>query len=125
MDAVIYDPERGVALVRRKNPPLGWALPGGFVDYGERVEHAAVREAGEETGLVVDLTGLLGVYSDPARDPRMHTISTVFTAAARNPEAILGGDDAAEARFFPLDALPSDIAFDHRTILNDFMARRT
>ena len=124
VDAVVHDPARGIALVRRKNPPLGWALPGGFVDYGERVEKAAVREVLEETGLVVDLVYLLGVYSDPSRDARMHTISTVFVATARNPEDISGGDDAAEAKFFPLDALPQDIAFDHRLIVNDFMARR-
>jgi 8-oxo-dGTP diphosphatase len=124
VDTVIHDPERGVVLVRRKNPPLGWALPGGFVDYGECVEHAAVREAREETRLAVELTGLLGVYSDPARDARTHTVSAVFTARARNPEEISGGDDAAEAKFFPLDALPRDIVFDHRTILDDFMARR-
>jgi ADP-ribose pyrophosphatase len=122
VDAVIHDPERGVVLVRRKNLPLGWALPGGFVDYGERVEDAAAREALEETGLVVSVGELLGVYSDPARDARMHTISTVFIAEARNPEAISAGDDAAEAQFFPLDALPPDIAFDHRAILDDFMA---
>lgn len=120
VDAVIYNPGFGVVLVRRKNPPLGWALPGGFVDYGETVEHAAVREAKEETGLDVALTGLLGVYSDPARDRRMHTISTVFIARAHNPEDITGGDDAAEARFFPLDALPAEIAFDHRQMLGDF-----
>lgn len=123
VDAVIYDPVRGVALVRRKNPPLGWALPGGFVDYGESVEAAAVREAKEETGLDVDLVALLGVYSDPTRDARMHTISTVFAARARNPEDIAGGDDAAEARFFLPEALPADIAFDHRAILDDFMAK--
>ena len=123
VDAVIHDPALGVVLVKRKNPPHGWALPGGFVDYGERVEDAAVREAKEETGLEVTLTGLLGVYSDPARDPRMHTISTVFTAVARNPEEVAGGDDAAEAKFFPLDALPRDIAFDHASILDDFVTR--
>ena len=123
VDAVIFDPRRGVVLVRRKNPPFGWALPGGFVDYGETVERAAVREAKEETGLDVVLTKLLGVYSDPARDGRMHTISTVFTAWACNPEALSAGDDAAAAQFFPLDELPPDIAFDHRKILDDFIAR--
>ena len=119
VDIVIHDPERGVVLVRRKNPPHGWALPGGFVDYGESVEHAAVREALEETGLHVRLKHLLGVYSDPARDPRHHTISTVFTATADKPEEVQGGDDAAEACFFPLSALP-DLVFDHARILADF-----
>lgn len=123
VDAIIYDPVRGIVLVRRKNPPLGWALPGGFVEYGESVEHAAVREAKEETGLDVALGALVGVYSDPVRDPRMHTVSAVFAARASNPEDIAGGDDAAEAVFFPLDALPADIAFDHRLILDDFMSR--
>lgn len=121
VDTVIYHPERGVVLVRRKNPPYGWALPGGFVDYGENVECAAVREAKEETGLNVRLTGLLGVYSDPSRDPRLHTVSTVFTAVAENPDSVSGGDDAAEARYFLLCALPGDIAFDHRKIIDDFM----
>ena len=124
VDAVIFDAVLGIVLVRRKNVPLGWALPGGFVDYGESVEHAAVREAKEETGLDVELTGLLGVYSDPARDPRQHTISTVFTASARNPEAIRGGDDAAEALFFAPGALPEDIVFDHRKIIEDFFQSR-
>ncbi len=117
----MHDVSRGLVLVKRKNPPLGWALPGGFVDYGERVEQAAVREAREETGLDISLSGLLGVYSDPARDPRMHTISTVFIAEASNPDAVAGGDDAAEAEFFPLDALPENIVFDHRKIIDDFL----
>jgi 8-oxo-dGTP diphosphatase len=121
VDVVIYHPQRGVVLVKRKNPPFGWALPGGFVEYGETVERAAVREAWEETALQVRLTGLLGVYSDPARDSRMHTISTVFTGVAENPDAVRGGDDAQEARFFALDALPEILAFDHGGILKDFV----
>jgi len=123
VDAVIYDAAKGIVLVRRKNPPLGWALPGGFVDYGERVEHAAVREAKEETGLDVELVALVGVYSDPARDARMHTISTVFAARARNLESLAGGDDALVARFFPLNSLPADIVFDHREIISDFVVK--
>ena len=122
VDVVIHHPEKGVVLVKRKNPPLGWALPGGFIDYGETVEQAAVREALEETHLRVRLEGLLGVYSDPARDPRHHTISTVFIATAENPEAVSGGDDASEARFFSLDALPV-LVFDHAAILEDYTKR--
>lgn len=119
VDVVVHDSEKGVLLIERRNPPHGWALPGGFVDYGETVEAAAVREAAEETGLDVELTGLLGVYSDPERDPRMHTMSTVFTARALDVSALKAGDDAAEVRFFPLDALPA-LAFDHARILEDF-----
>jgi 8-oxo-dGTP diphosphatase len=109
-------------LVARRFEPLGWALPGGFVETGETTEDAAVREAFEETGLTVRLCGLLGVYSDPRRDPRLHTVSTVYTARAENPEAIRGGDDAAEARFFPLSSLPRTV-FDHDRILDDFCKR--
>lgn len=119
VDVIIHDPLRGVVLVRRGTPPYGHALPGGFVEEGETVEQAAVREALEETGLHIVLEGLLGVYSDPARDPRRHTLSTVFTASARNPEAVKGGDDAAEARFYPLDDLPPPV-FDHALILDHF-----
>lgn len=121
-DMVIYDKARGIVLVRRRYPPPGWALPGGFVDYGERVEEAARREALEETGLDVSIEGLVGVFSDPARDPRKHTISTVFWGTALNPDELKGSDDAAEARFFPLDALPEPIAFDHREIIEKFLA---
>lgn len=108
----------GIVLIRRKNPPHGWALPGGFVDYGEPVELAAAREAKEETNLEVEGLRLLGVYSDPARDPRGHTISTVFTARGKGD--LKGQDDAAEAAVFALDHLPEPLVFDHARILADF-----
>jgi len=120
VDVVIHEEERGVVIIRRANPPHGYALPGGFIDEGEQAEVAAVREMREETGLDVELTGLLGVYSHPERDPRQHTLSVVFTGRARNPDALCAGDDAAAARFCPLDALPADMAFDHALILQDF-----
>lgn len=116
-DVVIEVGDR-VVLVRRKYPPPGWAIPGGFVEIGETAESAAVREALEETGLRVTLTALLGVYSDPARDPRHHTISTVYVGRASG--APLGGDDAAEARLFGEGDLPSPLAFDHAKILADY-----
>ena len=116
---IVIETGGGIVLVRRRNPPLGWALPGGFVDPGESVAQAARREAKEETGLDVELTDLLGVYSDPTRDPRgLFTVSTVFIGRANGQPA--GGDDAAEARVVSLDALPSDIAFDHPTIIDDY-----
>ena len=107
-----------IVLVRRKNEPFGWAIPGGFIDFGESAESAAVREAKEETGLDVELTGLLGVYSDPERDPRTHTISTVFLAKAQGtPKA---DDDALDIGLFNKDNLPEEIVFDHKKILEDF-----
>ncbi len=115
------DPGR-VALVRRRHPPPGWALPGGFVEYGESVEQAAVREVLEETGLRARLLRQFHVYSDPARDPRGHTVTVVFLAEARGEP--VGEDDAAEARWFDLDDLPRDLAFDHAAILADFGSRR-
>jgi len=118
-DVIIYEPERGVVLVERGRPPLGHALPGGFVEVGESVENAAVREAFEETHLEVILTGLLGVYSDPARDPRRHTMSTVYIARALHPENLRAGDDAAGAAWWSLDKLPA-LAFDHARILGHF-----
>lgn len=109
---------RTVLLIARKNEPHGWALPGGFVDEGERVGAAAVREVKEETGLDADLESLFHVYSDPSRDPRKHTLSVVFIGAAEGEAQ--GSDDAADAAWFDLDALPSPLAFDHGAILADF-----
>lgn len=120
VDVVILLPDDRVVLVERRFPPPGWALPGGFVEVGETLEAAAVREAREETGLEVALTDLVYVYSDPRRDPRRHTLSAVFLGRADG--APRGGDDAAEARAFAWTALPSPIAFDHAEILAD--ARR-
>lgn len=119
-DVIIHDADRGVVLVKRANVPLGYALPGGFIDEGEQAEHAARREMLEETGLDVELLGLLGVYSHPDRDPRHHTLTTVFVGRARDLSALRAGDDAAEAAFHSLDALPSPIVFDHLKILADF-----
>ena len=112
----------GIVLIQRKNPPPGWAIPGGFVDYGETVEEAARREAREETGLELADLRLFGVYSDPKRDARVHTISTVFIARGiGTPRA---GDDAANIGVFTKDHLPSDIAFDHPQILADYFGQR-
>ncbi|MDQ7835166.1 MAG: NUDIX hydrolase [Humidesulfovibrio sp.] len=122
VDVLVHLPGRGIVLVERKNPPHGWALPGGFVDLGESCEAAAVREMREETGLEVELTSLLGVYSDPARDPRGHTASAVYTAQALNPDQLQAGDDAAKAQVFPLNSLPP-LAFDHGRIVRDYVTR--
>ena len=119
---IIIEVEGGIVLIERKNPPHGWAIPGGFVDYGETVEAAAVREAKEETGLDVMLTMLLGVYSDPDRDPRLHTISTVYVASASGLP--VADDDAANAGVFREDNLPEKIVFDHREILADYFKSR-
>lgn len=120
VDVVLEHPEQGVLLIERKNPPHGFALPGGFVDYGESAEAAAVREAKEETGLEVELTGLLGVYSDPGRDPRGHTLAVVYTAKVRDWSMLNAGDDAKSVRFVGLDPLPQSLAFDHQHILRDY-----
>ncbi|GAB4259382.1 MAG: NUDIX hydrolase [Deferrisomatales bacterium] len=107
----------GVVLVERRNPPPGWAIPGGFVDEGESLEAAALREAREETGLEVRLTEQFFTYSDPRRDPRRHTITTVFLAEAEGTP--VGGDDARAARVWPWRALPEPLCFDHGRILAD------
>ena len=107
-----------IVLIERKNPPHGWALPGGFVDYGESIESAAVREAAEETSLAVNLTEQFYTYSEPHRDPRHHTVSTVFIAKAQGEPH--GADDAKAARVCGEADLPGAIAFDHRQILRDY-----
>jgi 8-oxo-dGTP diphosphatase len=119
---IIIELRGGVVLIQRKNPPHGWALPGGFVDWGETLEAAAAREAREETGLEVELIRQFHTYSAPGRDPRGHTVSTVFTARAEGtPRA---ADDAKAAGVFGKNTLPEVIAFDHREILEDYFKER-
>jgi 8-oxo-dGTP diphosphatase len=108
-----------LVFIERKNEPRGFALPGGFVDEGEFVADAAVREANEETALDVELTELFHVYSDPARDPRKHTVSTVFVARARGEPR--GGDDAARCIVCAPDAVPAPLVFDHARIVADYV----
>lgn len=119
VDALVVEPQRGVLLVKRKNQPFAgfWALPGGFVDEGESCEQAVVREVAEETGLSVRVVSLLGVYSQPGRDPRGHTVSVVYLCQVLGGQ-LAGGDDALEARFFP-DLTGVLLAFDHARILKD------
>ena len=118
VDIIIEVAGGGIVLIERKNPPKGWALPGGFVDYGESIEAAAVREAREETSLDVSLIEQFYTYSDPNRDPRHHTVSMVFIAAAQGVPR--GGDDAKTARVCTEDELPNPIVFDHRRILAEY-----
>ncbi|MCH7651285.1 MAG: NUDIX hydrolase [Nitrospinae bacterium] len=119
VDLIIEIEGQGWVLIERRNPPPGWALPGGFVEVGESLEQAAVREAREETCLEVELLGQFHTYSDPNRDPRMHCISTVFVARAEGtPKA---EDDAKSVAVFPRDRLPEVMAFDHRKILEDYL----
>jgi 8-oxo-dGTP diphosphatase len=114
---IIIEVGKAIVLIKRKNPPHGWALPGGFVDYGESYETAALREAKEETGLAVENLQQFRTYSDPDRDPRQHTASTIFIAQA---DALpIAGDDAAEAKLFTEETLP-ELAFDHGRILADY-----
>ncbi len=122
VDIIIEIESKGIVLIKRKNPPYGWALPGGFVDYGESLEEAAVREAKEETDLDANLIEQFHTYSDPRRDPRQHTISTVFTAKATGKPR--PADDAARAGIFTEENLPSPLAFDHQRILEDYFAAR-
>jgi 8-oxo-dGTP diphosphatase len=115
-------PHRPIVLIERRNQPLGWSIPGGFIDYGESAETAAGREAREETGLQVDLIEQFHVYSDPSRDPRQHTLSIVFIATATGePQA---GDDAKGLGIFESWRIPPELCFDHNKILQDYWCYR-
>jgi 8-oxo-dGTP diphosphatase len=119
---IIIELPQGLVLIERAHPPYGWALPGGFVDYGESLEAAAVREAREETELTVTLLGQFHTYSDPHRDPRQHTITTVYVAqGVGTPQA---ADDARHLAVLPPDRLPPVLAFDHQRILSDYLKVR-
>ncbi len=121
-DAILEMSPGRVLLIRRRNPPAGWALPGGFVEVGESVEEAVRREVREETGLAIEDAVQMHTYSAPGRDPRLPTVTVVFAArAAGTPVA---GDDAGDARLFALDSLPSDLCFDHRQVLEDYRTAR-
>jgi 8-oxo-dGTP diphosphatase len=111
-------PGRPIVLIERANPPYGWAIPGGFVDVGEIVENAAIREAKEEVGLAVQLIALLGIYSDPSRDERGHTVTAVYVAEAKGIP--IADDDAKNCRLFNLDDLPEPLVFDHAQVLADY-----
>jgi len=115
-------PGRPIVLIERANPPYGWAIPGGFVDLGETLEAASIREAREETSLEVELKVLLGIYSRPQRDPRGHTVTAIYVAqASGTPQA---ADDAKNVGVFSLDALPQPLAFDHAQVLEDYRRYR-
>ena len=119
---LVHLPGRPIVLIERKNPPYGWAIPGGFVDIGETLEAAAIREAKEEISLDIELVTLLGMYSNPTRDPRGHTITAVYVATSTGQP--LAADDAKHLDIFTLDNLPSPLAFDHAMVLADFRRYR-
>ncbi|MCM8818405.1 MAG: NUDIX hydrolase [Candidatus Omnitrophica bacterium] len=115
---IIIEYENGIVLVKRKNYPFGWAIPGGFVEYGESCEQTAIREAKEETGLDIEDLQQFKTYSKPDRDPRFHTITTCFVAKGKG--ILKGGDDAEKAKVFNKKNLPDNIAFDHRDIIEEY-----
>lgn len=115
-------PGHPIVLIERANPPYGWAIPGGFVDVGETVEAAAIREAKEEVSLDVTLVTLLGLYSNPQRDPRGHTVTAIYIAQAQGIP--VAADDAKHVGVFTLDDLPSPLAFDHAQVLADYRRYR-
>ncbi|MBW2085838.1 MAG: NUDIX hydrolase [Deltaproteobacteria bacterium] len=118
VDIIIEIEGQGIVLIERLNPPLGWALPGGYVDYGETLEQAACREALEETSLEVEELRQFRAYSDPNRDPRQHSVTHVFLAKAQGIPR--GRDDARRAEVFWATRLPAPLAFDHAKIINDY-----
>ena len=119
--ALVDQPGRPIVLIERKNPPYGWAIPGGFVDVGETVEQAAIREMKEEVGLDVTITDLLGVYSRPDRDPRGHTVTVIYTGEATGQP--VADDDAKAVGVFNRSNLPSPLAFDHAEVLADYFSQ--
>jgi 8-oxo-dGTP diphosphatase len=119
---IVIEFEGGIVLIERRNEPLGWALPGGFVDYGESLEKAAIREAREETSLEISNLRLLGCYSDPARDDRMHTISTVYIATGHGTP--IAADDALNLKIHTIDSLPKKLCFDHAQIIADYISMK-
>ena len=122
IECVTPDGEQGLVLIHRKNIPKVWAIPGGFVDYGESVEDAACREAQEETSLKIDIERQFHCYSDPRRDPRQHNISVVFIAKAFGiPKA---ADDADGIGLYKKNKLPNELGFDHRIILDDYFTNK-
>jgi 8-oxo-dGTP diphosphatase len=123
VDGILIEYDK-ILLIKRRNDPFKemWALPGGFVDYGETTEHAIKREFYEETGLFCDIIELVGVYSDPQRDPRGHTISIIYELVKKAGH-LQSGDDAMDCQFFPINNLP-EIAFDHQKIITDKMGKK-
>jgi len=122
VDGVVIKDKKILLIKRKKQPFKGkWALPGGFVEYGEKTEDATVREVLEETGLKTKISHLVGVYSDPDRDPRGHTITVVYLLEICNG-SLKSGDDVSDVKFFDLNHLP-DLSFDHYDIIKDVLRR--